>query len=181
MTLDSAVQGVNGRTVQLLRPNGSRIPARVSFDADSREISVEPRGMLPNDRVVRVVLDGVRDADGNAVPRTVWRFRTADEVKPRLVKARPGKLGGIRPGATIRMWTNERVKGIHRKNAVVLREVGGPRVTAKVAYRVKARKLVINPRQRLDRNTRYVVVVKPKVQDLAGNRMARKVWRFRTK
>jgi methionine-rich copper-binding protein CopC len=173
-------QGVDDSTVSLLRPNGKPIPSTVSYDPRSGEINVVPLGMLPNNRTVLVVLDGVKDAEGNLVPRTVWEFQTADEVKPRVVKFLP-KAKGVKPGANLRMWINEQVDVADLENAVVLRELGGAKVAISLTYSPTQRKLVIDPRGRLDRRTTYVVVLKAKFRDAAGNRMDRKVWKFRTR
>jgi hypothetical protein len=78
------------------------------------------------------------------------------------------------------MWTSEKVRVVNRWS-VILREVGGPRVAAKVSYNARGGVMVINPNKRLDRRTRYVVVAKPMVRDLAGNRLGRTVWRFTTR
>ena len=126
------------------------------------------------------VLDGVKDAEGNLVPRTVWEFQTADEVKPRVVKFLP-KAKGVKPGANLRMWINEQVDVVDLENTVVLRELGGAKVAISLTYSPTQRKLVIDPKGRLDRRTTYVVVLKAKFRDAAGNRMDRKVWKFRTR
>ncbi len=173
-------QGVDDSTVSLLRPNGTPIPSTVSYDPRSGEINVVPLGMLPNNRTVLVVLDGVKDAEGNLVPRTVWEFQTADEVKPRVVKFLP-KAKGVKRGANLRMWINEHVDIADLGKAVVLRELGGAKVAASLRYSPTQRKLVIDPKGRLDRRTTYVVVLKPEFRDAAGNRMDRKVWKFRTR
>jgi hypothetical protein len=179
MTLDGAVEGVSARTVRLLRPNGRRIPAVVSYDTETGQISLEPRRLLPANRNIRVVVDGVTDGDGNALPRTVWRFRTLDDVRPRVVRYTPERGEDVRRGANLRIWVDEKVRRVNRRN-VVLREIGGERVPARVSYDGK-RRLVLDPTRRLERDTRYVVVLRTRVTDLAGNHLRRTAWRFTTR
>ena len=89
MVLGADVQGVGNDTVRLQRAGGATIPSSVSYDAARREVTVKPIKRLPADRVVTVVMSGLSNAAGATLPSTTWRFRTTDDVQPRIKKFRP--------------------------------------------------------------------------------------------
>jgi hypothetical protein len=179
MTLGFDVTGVDARTVRLLRSDGSVVSSVVTHDRDERRITIDPRGKLPVGSTVRVVLEGLRDDNGRSIARTVWRFTTRDDVKPRVVKSQPRKGTPVARGANLRMWVSEPVRGVNR-GSVELR-AGNRKVAAKVTYAAQSRVVVVDPARRLAPRARYTLVVKPAVRDLAGNPMVRTVWKFRAR
>ena len=179
MVLAGDVQGVGTDTVRLQRAGGKLIPSRVSYDAAAREVKVTPKKGLPADRVVKVVMAGLRNSAGEILPSTTWTFRTKDDVQPRIVKVKPSDKR-VKRSADIRLKADESLRHVDRRS-VVIREKGGSKVKATVAYRFGKHLIVVDPAKRLDRRTTYVVIVKSRVTDAAGNAIRRTTWTFRTR
>jgi FtsP/CotA-like multicopper oxidase with cupredoxin domain len=71
------VRGVSERTVRLRRVGGGRVRARVHYDARARRVRIEPlRPLAPEATYVVRLGRGIRDAAGNRLTPTSWRFTT---------------------------------------------------------------------------------------------------------
>jgi type VII secretion-associated serine protease mycosin len=94
---------VTAETVRLLHgTTGATVATRFAFDPAANAVTLTPTANLQDNTAYRVVVDGVRDADGETpTPRFSSTFRTVD-----LAPAAVSKLTatGAYPGATI-SWT----------------------------------------------------------------------------
>ena len=74
------VVGVSTTTVQLQRPDGSLVPAAVTYSAALRRATLNPSARLAANTVYRVVVTGgpaaIRDTAGGPLASTSWTFRT---------------------------------------------------------------------------------------------------------
>ncbi|HEX2175837.1 MAG TPA: multicopper oxidase domain-containing protein [Nocardioidaceae bacterium] len=107
--------------------------------------------------------------------------RVLDRRRPRVV-ARTPDVGATRvnPRRNISILLSEAVTGVPT-GAVVLREAGGRRVPVDLDYRDGGRRIVVNPRRPLKRDTRYVVRVSRRIRDASGNRLRADRWSFTTR
>lgn len=116
-----------------------------------------------------------------------------DRTPPRALKWAPqnGATGvGVRKSVRVKLSEKVRRSSL-KKSTVRLMQVGsGKRVAAKLRYQAKSTRVVIDPRSKLKRRTKYRVVITTRVRDLAGNRLDQRpgkagrqkaTWTFRTK
>ena len=75
--LSEQVVNVGKSSVKLRTASGKRLEAKVRWVAQKRSIHVQPAKALPrNTRIVVKVKAGLRDAAGNRMPASSWRFTT---------------------------------------------------------------------------------------------------------
>jgi hypothetical protein len=80
MRFSEPVKGVSTRTLKLLRPDGTKVNAHVSYDARHRKALLDPKGRLRSHTAYVVRLTGgIVDRGGNGVPdgSRSWAFSTS--------------------------------------------------------------------------------------------------------
>ncbi len=118
---------------------------------------------------------------------------TTDRTPPRAAKWTPGKGAkavGVRTSVRVKLSEKVRRSSL-KKSTVKLKRVGSSKpVAAKLRYKASSARVVIDPRSKLQRRTKYRVVITTRVRDLAGNRFdqhpgkagrQKATWTFRTK
>jgi hypothetical protein len=79
MRFSEPVSGVSTRTLKLLRPDGSKVIAHLSYDARARRAALRPKDRLrAHTTYVVKVTGGIVDRGGNGVRDGArsWSFRT---------------------------------------------------------------------------------------------------------
>ena len=72
-----AVSGVNAGSVRLTTSSGSTVSAAVSYKADTRTATINPRSQLAaNTRYTVKVSSSIKDSRSNKLTATSWNFRT---------------------------------------------------------------------------------------------------------
>ncbi len=181
-TLSEAVTGVTGTNFQL-RLGTTRIPAAVSYNAQTRVATLNPTGSLLADRVYTATLSGVRDAAGNTMTAATWTFTTGPN--PTITATTPAAgATGVRRNANVTARFSEAITGFNVAGRVRIERVStGARFNAVVTFNPGNRTMTINPTGALLPNTRYRVIVTggpSGVRDLAGNPLTTRTWTFTT-
>jgi hypothetical protein len=121
------------------------------------------------------------DDNGLAAPRQVLLTGIAHDTRaPRLVARTPDRGATVGSGISVKVRFSEAVRGVNGNLTLVDRT--GDRVGARVSR--KRGTYVINPRQALDRASRYTVMLNggaQAIRDLAGNATRDMSWSFRTR
>jgi hypothetical protein len=180
------VAGVSGTTVRLSAPNGTVVPARVTYNATTRTATLDPTRSLAADTRYTVRLTGgttaIRDTAGNPLAGTSWSFLTG--AAP-AVSARVPASGatGVSVSANLTVRFTEPVAGVSAGSFQVRTSTGAV-VAATVRYSPSTRTATLDPKVDLARGQRYTVTVTggaSAVRDVAGNPLPRTTWSFRTR
>jgi subtilisin-like proprotein convertase family protein len=133
------------------------------------------------------------DAFGNVSAASAARTVVVDSVHPRVVRTRPGAgADEVRRERNVRARFSEAMRPatLNARNVRLINTETGDTVRARRTYRPATHSVVINPRQDLAPDTRYKVVIRTAVKDVAGNRLDQrpartgnqpKIFRFTTR
>ncbi|GAB3266187.1 hypothetical protein GCM10027425_32350 [Alteromonas gracilis] len=176
--------------VLLLAPDGSTVPRRVVYDAETRTVRVTPTAPLAQGTTYTLRLlgtggAGIRDLAGDRLRDTDIVFTTVPDREAPVVTAvspQNGATGAAR-STSPRVTFDEPVTGVGA-GSVRLLTPGGAVVPATVSYDAATRTATIDPSGDLAHGTRYTIRVLGSglsgVRDLAGNRVADGSWSFTT-
>ncbi len=113
------------------------------------------------------------DAAGNVDPVGATAVWTVDTLNPRVTRVRPGAgARGVAPGTNVVADFSEAMRATTvNRTTVQLKKTGSPQSISAVVTRSGPYRVVLNPRQSLQRGATYVATVGTGAMDVAGNRL----------
>jgi subtilisin family serine protease len=185
-TFSTAVQGISGSSFVLRGPDGTVVPAAVTYSATTRTATLNPAANLANDAKYTVTLTGdaaaVRDAAGTPLATTSWTFTTGPAPVITAMTPRPG-AALVRRANNIAVTFSEAIQGASTGTVTLKNAATGATVTATVSRNGTTNQWILNPSATLATRTSYTVSVTggaAAVRDLAGNPLKSSSWTFTT-
>ena len=183
-TFSEAVTGVNGSTFVLDAPDGTPVPATVSYDAATKRATLDPTASLAGGTRYTVSLtNGIVDAATNPFAGATWAFTTVDTAAPTVTARTPasGATGSNTTG-NVTATFNEAVQGVSG-TSFTLQNAAGTAIPAAVTYNATTRVATLDPTASLSANTSYTATLTggaTAIRDAAGNELAPTSWSFTT-
>jgi len=185
-TSGSGMQGISGSTFVLHGPNGTVVPAAVTYSATTRTATLDPAAALANDTRYTVTLTGgaaaIRDTAGTPLTTTSWTFTTGPAPEITAMTPRPGATL-VRRTSNIAVTFSEAIQGADTATVSLKNAATGARVTATVFRNGTTNQWILDPSATLASRTSYTVNVAggaTAVRDLAGNPLKSAGWSFTT-
>lgn len=177
------VLGADGTTITLATGYGTPVEAEVTYDADVHRATITPVArLLSSKRYVVSVAAGITDLAGNPLAPLSFAFTTGDHIDPTVTSVSP------LPGATdnflsinARVGFSEAVRNVSTATVKLRNLRTGRLVTITVAYDRTTHSVVINPTRMLRLDTWYQIKICSGIEDLAGNNIAPRWFRFKTR
>ena len=185
-TFNEAVTGVSGASFTLRTAAGTAVPATVTYSATTRVARLNPTANLAADTRYTATLTGsataIRDAAGNPLTTTSWRFLTGPRP---TISSRTPASGAVAVSRTANVTAafSENVTGASGTTFVLRNAATGASVPAVVTYSATTRVATLNPSVTLAARTRYTATVTGgtgSVRDVAGNPLTTATWSFTT-
>lgn len=180
-TFSEPVNGVSADTVRLTEPDGTVVPAAVTYNPGNKTATLNPTAKLKNDTRYAVAFgSGITDATGNPLAVTNWSFLTGPAPTVRGT-APAADATGVDPRANVVVTVSEALAGV-TGSTFTLTTSTGVTVPA-VVTRNGANKWVLNPTATLARGARYTATLvggPQAITDVAGNPLTTYTWTFTT-
>jgi subtilisin family serine protease len=178
-----AVTGADGLTIALATAGGSPVDATVAYDAAIHRAVITPAARLASrTKYVVSISTGVADLAGNEFAPRSFSFTTGDHIAPtvRLVYPASGSTDAWR-GVSPRIEFSEAVRHVSTATLKLRNLHTGALVTVTVSYDPATHVATINPAYRLKAGTWYQIKVRSEIDDTAGNNIATRWFRFKTR
>ncbi len=189
---------INTATVELRDAQNSLVASVVTYNSNTRVVTLNPTPTLTQGAVYTVTIKGggsdprAKDVAGNALAaNVVWSFTVVpDTTAPTVTATVPASNAtGVARGANITVTFNEAMSPatINTGTIELRRNSTNVLVPAVVTLSANGRTVTLNPNASLASLAGYTVTVKggttdPRVKDLAGNALAsNRVWSFTTR
>jgi len=177
------VTGADGATITLATLAGSAVDATVTYDAALHRVTISPAAHLASGtKYVVSIGAGIADLAANPMAPRSFSFTTGDHIAPTVLWVYPAN------GTTgVSRWVSPRVKfseSVHYVGGTTLKLrnlATGSLVTVTVRYDWTTRIATIDPAARLLPGTWYQIKVRSIIVDAAGNHIATRWFRFRTR
>ncbi|GAB2748106.1 hypothetical protein GCM10027039_02200 [Terrabacter koreensis] len=182
-TMSRAVNAttVNRTSFLLKAPNGTVVPAAVTYNATTRVATLNPTATLAADtRYTASLTSAVKSADfGVGLTPTAWAFVTGPAPVVNFRSPAAGAVGVSRL-SNVTAGFNEAITGVNG-TTVSLRSPSGAVVRAVVTYNATTRRATLNPSVTLAPRTRYTLRLTAGIKDRAGNALTATSWSFTTR
>ena len=177
------VTGADALTISLATFGGTPVDAAVSYDSATRRATITPVARLASrTRYVVSVADGIADLAANPLGSTSFSFSTGDHIRPTVVSVHP-KAGAtlVWRGISPRVTFSEAVRHVSRDTVKLRNLRTGTLVTITVTYDPLTHSLTIDPASRLTAGTWYQIKLTSGIDDVAGNNIATRWFKFKTR
>jgi subtilisin family serine protease len=177
------VVGADGATISLATGAGIPVDATVTYDAEVHRATVTPAARLwSNTRYVVSVAPGIADLAGNPLPPTSFSFTTGDYIRPTVTWVYPG-LGSTGSWLSVspRLGFSEAVRNVSASTIKLRNLRSGRLIEVVVTYDRTTHSVTINPTRMLRKETWYQIKVRALIEDLSGNNVETRWFRFRTR
>jgi serine protease len=178
------VTGVSASTVRLLvASSGASVTAGVAYDGASQRATLQPIARLASrTQYVVQVLAGITDLAANPLAPTSFTFTTGDTIAPWVNAVSPGSnASGIWRGTSPRVTFSEAVTGVSRTTIRLVNTRTGAIVSTVVRYDPVLHRVTIGHRYTLAARTRYRIMIRAGIRDLAGHALPARNFYFTTR
>jgi hypothetical protein len=170
-------------TVTLRPTGGSAVAAAVTYDANTRVVTLDPSAALsPTTQYTATITSAAKASDGTAMAADVtWNFTTAAALT--ITSRSPAPLAtGVSPGTQVRAVFSRALDATTLTSSTFkLTNSGGTQVAATVAYDATTTAATLTPNAQLALGQTYTVTVTTGVQATDGTRPAADIsWTFTT-
>ena len=177
------VTGADGVAITLATFSGTPVDATVTYDSATRRAVITPATLLASRTTYVVTLgEGIADLAGNGLAATSFSFTTGDHIAPTVTSVYPASgTTGVWRGVSPRVKFSESVQHVSAVTLKLRNLRTGRLVTVTVTYDSATHVATINPASRLMAGTWYQIKVKSGIEDAAGNNIATRWFRFKTR
>jgi len=184
---------VSAGTVELRTASNALVPATITYNAATQQVTVTPQSALSYGTVYTVTLKGgaagIKDVAGNALTSDYsWSFTTLfDVTPPQVTQVSPlsGATGVALSLSATATFSEALQSATVNTSTVEIRDAANTLITAGIAYNTAANQIIITPIDSLNYLTTYTITIKggtAGVKDEAGNALASDyVWSFTSK
>jgi len=177
------VTGADGATITLATAAGDPVDATVTYDAGAHRATIAPATRLwSSKQYVVSVGTGIADLAGNPLPPTSFSFTTGDYIRPTVAWVTPAPAStGNWLQVSPRIGFSEAVHHVSTATIKLRNLRTGRLVVLTVSYDPATHAVTINPTRMLRLNTWYQIKVTSGVEDLGGNNVEARWFRFKTR
>ena len=173
------VTGVSDASMVLDGPDGTPVPATVTYNPTTLTATLDPtESLMSSTRYTLSLSNAIQDVSGNAYAGSTSTFTTADTVAPTVTSRTPaGEAIDVATAVTATL--SEPVTGVSGTSFVLV-DAAGTAVPATVTYSAATRTATLDPTANLAYGTTYTAEVSSGVADASGNPLTATSWTFTT-
>ncbi len=175
-------EAVQASTISFTLKNAANvaIAGTVSYDANSRTVTLKPTANLVNSTTYTATLSGAKDIAGNIMTAVSWSFTTeaADKTAPTVTSRSPGvNATGVAVASDVTATFSEAMQA--STISFTLKNAANVAIAGTVSYDANSRTVTLNPTANLVNSTTYTATLNG-AKDIAGNTMTAVSWSFTT-
>jgi hypothetical protein len=161
------------------------LPATVTYDQATKTATLTPVDPLePGVRYIVELSDKITDLAGNPLPGFSWSFTTGDTTSPTIISTYPSTGASNVPlNVDIKVTFSKDMDAstINTNSFTIRKNNTFTPLSATVTYDPTTKTAILNPTEKLEANTTYIVEVKQTIKDTMGNSLSQDYsWSFTT-